>query len=150
VAQQTAPPQLEQMIELPPEENVDRPTDKLLRIPEKLTQNLGFLQGCWITDRFKHSPTDEVGTSTYCFDTRGRGTLFYQNSIYSCRLEARADFKDNKLNLVDSDGRCSNGLPWFADHLDCQRGADDVAYCSGISEITPRWTVTLHRKKADR
>lgn len=150
LAQQSAPPQLEQMLDsLPQGEN--SPPDNLLRIPGQATQNLSFLEGCWITDPFKHfSEQDVFGTSTYCFDAGGRGSLLYKRPGMTCRLAASATFRGNRLQFTDSDGQCMEGSAWWADNLDCQRGDDGIASCSGFStdrntQNSWRWTVTLRR-----
>ena len=128
----------------PPKEQTAPPPDDRLRMPDQPAQTFNFLQGCWKTDPFQHAPTKPVGTSTYCFDEKGKGTLVYESPSYTCRLPATAKYEGNKLLFVDSDGTCSDGVSWTADHLDCDRGSDSIASCSG-SAGSDRWTVTLHR-----
>jgi len=50
--------------------------------------------------------------------------------------------------LRDADTTCNDGSHWYADQLVCQRGADNVAQCSGSSRgaFGPvSWTVNLHK-----
>ncbi len=50
--------------------------------------------------------------------------------------------------LRDSDTTCNDGSHWFADRLICQRGAGDIAQCSGNSRGTygpVNWVVNLHK-----
>lgn len=122
-----------------------------LKLPPKPTNDLAFLKGCWRTDPFQHMPTDAKGVSTYCFDEGGAGRLEYKHvdkPDYSCRPQAKAGFEGQVLRIRDSDTQCSDGTKWYADVLDCRRGADDVAECSGES-TTPQgkhsWTVKLRR-----
>jgi hypothetical protein len=135
--------------------NPARPPDnQQLRMPDTPTGNYSFLQGCWVTDAFRHSSAHPLSTSTYCFDAKGQGTLVFQDPTATCRVAASASYQGDKLKLVDSDGRFSDGRRWVADHLDCERRADGVAYCSGFSSDSTTggswsWTVTL-RRKAER
>ncbi len=127
------------------------PSEPILKMPEKPTQDLSFLKGCWRTDPFKHEPGQrDFGISTYCFDTNGRGQLEFRISAHSCRPSARAQFLGNVLRIDDADVRCSDGTQWAADHLDCRRASDGVAQCSGdsrnpVSGLPTHWTVRLHR-----
>jgi hypothetical protein len=52
------------------------------------------------------------------------------------------------LRIRDGDSSCNDGSRWYADQLVCQRGADNVAQCSGRSQgrLGPvTWTVNLHK-----
>jgi hypothetical protein len=122
-----------------------------LKLPTAPTQDMSFLKGCWRTDPFRHTPDQSPGVSTYCFGEDGRGQLEFRRASrpdYACRSAARASFEGQQLRVRDSDTRCSDGTQWYADNLDCRRGADDVAECSGQSS-TPSgvhtWTVRLNR-----
>lgn len=121
-----------------------------LRMPEHPTGNYDFLQGCWVTEPFKHRQEQSwPGTSTYCFGADGRGTLVFRTQSYTCRVAASASYQGIKLKFVDSDGPCTSGVSWWADHLDCDRRPDGVASCIGSSTngVTKwRWTVTLQRQ----
>lgn len=127
------------------------PPEPELKLPPKPTGEFAFLKGCWQTDPYKHQPTDQTGISTYCFEENGAGQLEYtrvDEPGHSCRARVTATFEGQVLRIRDSDTKCSDGSDWYADVLDCQRGANDVAECSGQS-ATPqgphRWTVKLHR-----
>ena len=128
------------------------PPDDRLRLPERATRDLGFLEGCWVTDPFQYTPSHVPAVSTYCFDVQGKGSLSHQSGNRHCRLPATAQFSGNRLRFVDTDGTCSDGASWHADHLDCERGANGVARCSGrarsdAGSADDRWTVNLHRRK---
>jgi hypothetical protein len=123
-----------------------------MRMPDRPSNDLSFLEGCWRTDPFRHSPNQgEPGVSNYCFDRDGRGTLTFRRSDRSCRAPAQARYgPDGSLRIVDSDTRCSDGSPWAADRLDCRPTANGVAACSGNSRepgsgAPTHWTVNLHR-----
>ena len=133
-------PQVERKPEPPP-----KPPDDRMRMPSAPTNDFSFLKGCWRTDVFQHHPTHVPGTTTYCFDANGRGTMtFRYNDGRTCRAPAQARFMGNTLRIVDSDTRCSDGGNWSADHLDCRSDQGTVARCSGQSQGN-RWTVNLHR-----
>lgn len=122
-----------------------------LQLPPKPTTDLSFLKGCWRTDPFQHRSDGPKGVSTYCFDEKGKGTLEYTqvaNPSHVCRPAATASYEGQQLRIQDSDTKCSDGTAWYADHLDCRRGANDVAECSGQATTTAgtdTWTVKLHR-----
>lgn len=145
------PPERPKPPEKPPEK--PKPPEPVLKIPEKPTNDLSFIKGCWRTDPFKHRPTQpDFGISTYCFDEQGNGRLEFKRqgkADYVCRPTARARFSGGNLVIQDSDTNCSNGDPWWADHLTCRRDADGVALCSGYADGGPggrdEWTVRLHR-----
>jgi len=128
------------------------PPDDRLRMPTAPTRDYGFLQGCWRTDSFQHRPNEVPGVSIYCFDVQGHGSLTFAHagSGATCRAPATARFDGPVLRLDDSQTTCSDGTPWNPDHLVCQRGEGDTAYCTGDS-IEPRtnqpdhWTVNLHK-----
>jgi hypothetical protein len=122
-----------------------RPPDDRMRMPTAPTNDYSFLKGCWRTDFFKHSPEQVGGTTTYCFDADGKGTMTFRNRDGRvCRSPARAQFSGNSLRIVDADTRCSDGGSWWADHLDCRSDQGNVARCSGRSQ-DHRWSVNLHR-----
>ena len=61
---------------------------------------------------------------------------------------AQARFEGQTLRIRDGDSSCNDGSRWYADQLVCQRGADNVAQCSGRSQgaLGPvTWTVNLHK-----
>ncbi|HEX2886628.1 MAG TPA: hypothetical protein VHP59_09360, partial [Vineibacter terrae] len=127
------------------EKKPEPPSDGRMRMPATPSNDYSFLKGCWRTDFFKHSPSHVGGTSTYCFDADGRGTLTFRRSTgETCRAPATARFSGSTLRIVDSDTRCSDGSRWFADYLDCRSQPDNVARCSGQSQMN-RWSVNLHR-----
>jgi len=146
------PPPPERKPDPPPKPQVERkpdpppkPPDDRMRMPSAPTNDYSFLKGCWRTDVFKHSPSHPGGTTTYCFDANGRGTMTFRNRDGRvCRAPATARFSGNTLRIVDSDTRCSDGADWYADHLDCRSDQGSVARCSGQSQ-SDRWTVNLHR-----
>src|SRR5262249_47694778 len=58
----------------------DEPTrgrDERLQMPPAPTSNFSFIEGCWVTDPFKYHRRRPLGTSTYCFDKSGNGTLVH-------------------------------------------------------------------------
>jgi hypothetical protein len=116
-----------------------------LRMPEGNTGSYSFLEGCWVTDEFKYAPDRPPSRSTYCFDEAGRGNLVFRNKDRECRVAASASYQGDTLRIVDSDGKCSDSWVWYSDHLDCQRGANGIAYCTGRSRYRS-WTVTLRRQ----
>lgn len=115
-----------------------------LKMPERPSGNYSFLEGCWITDVFKHSPSHQPGRSTYCFQRDGSGTVVFDDGRMSCKLRATAKYQGERLRFSDEDGTCNNGVPWYADHLVCERRAEGVAHCSGTS-VEVSWVVTLRR-----
>ena len=126
-----------------------RPGDDRLRMPAP-TNNMSFLQGCWRTDPFRHERgQQQAGVSSYCFDANGNGQLEWRRGRTACRTRAQARFEGAVLRLRDADTSCNDGSHWYADQLVCQRGADDVAQCSGSSHggtFGPTtWTVNLHK-----
>ena len=125
-----------------------RPADDKLRIPAP-GNNYSFLQGCWRTDPFQHERGYAPGVSTYCFDGNGNGQLEWRRGRTACRTRAQARFEGSTLRLRDNDSNCNDGSHWYADSLVCQRGADNVAQCSGRSQggtFGPTsWTVNLHK-----
>lgn len=133
-----------------PQKEAAKPTPQL-QLPPKPTNDMSFLKGCWRTDPFQHRPDSPKGVSTYCFDEKGKGTLEYKhvdNPTHVCRPSATASYEGQQLRIQDSNITCTDGTGWFADHLDCRRGANDVAECSGEATTTDRtdkWTVRLHR-----
>ena len=125
------------------------PSDNRLRLPTGPTRDYSFLQGCWRSDPFRHETGQfEPGVSSYCFDSSGYGALEWRRGRVACRTGAQARFDGSTLRLHDRDTTCNDGSHWFADQLICQRGADNVAQCSGYSQGTfgpTRWTVNLHK-----
>lgn len=125
-----------------------RPNDDRLRLPAP-TNNYSFMSGCWRTDPFRHEPMQrQPGVSSYCFDANGNGQLEWRRGRTACRTRAQARFEGSTLRIRDGDSSCNDGSRWYADQLICQRGADDVAQCSGRSHgafgpVT--WTVNLHK-----
>lgn len=126
-----------------------RPGDDRLRMPAP-TNNMSFLAGCWRTDPFRHERNQpQAGVSSYCFDANGNGQLEWRRGRTACRTRAQGRFEGAVLRLRDADTTCNDGSRWYADQLTCQRGADDVAQCSGSSRggaFGPTaWTVNLHK-----
>ena len=110
-----------------------RPGDDRLRLPAP-TNNMSFLAGCWRTDPFRHERNQQQpGVSSYCFDANGNGQLEWRRGRTACRTRAQGRFEGAVLRLRDADTPCNDGSRWYADQLTCQRGADDVAQCSGSS-----------------
>lgn len=125
------------------------PSDNRLRLPAGPTRDYSFLQGCWRSDLFRHELTQfQPGVSSYCFDSSGYGQLEWRRGRVACRTGAQARFDGSTLRLQDRDTTCNDGSHWFADQLVCQRGADNVAQCSGYSRGSfgpTTWTVNLHK-----
>lgn len=126
------------------------PADNRLRLPNAPTNDYSFMQGCWRTDPFRHETLQmQPGVSSYCFDASGAGQLEWRRGRTACRTRAQARFEGAVLRLRDADSTCNDGSRWFADQLVCQRGADDVAICSGQSRnaygAPVRWSVNLHK-----
>lgn len=126
-----------------------RPNDDRLRLPSAPTNDYSFMSGCWRTDPFRHEPMQgQPGVSSYCFDANGNGQLEWRRGRTACRTRAFARFDGPTLRIRDGDSSCNDGSRWFADQLVCNRGADNVALCSGRSQgafgpVT--WTVNLHK-----
>jgi hypothetical protein len=134
----------------PPPQPQRNPNDNRLRLPSTPTNNYAFMEGCWRTDPFRHDVRQpQSGISSYCFDAAGNGQLEWRRGRTACRTRAQARFMGASLALRDADSTCNDGSRWFADQLTCQRGADNVAQCSGSSRdqfgrpVT--WTVNLHK-----
>ncbi len=126
------------------------PADDRLRLPNAPTNDYSFMQGCWRTDPFRHETGQmQPGVSSYCFDASGAGQLEWRRGRTACRTRAQARFEGAVLRLRDADSTCNDGSRWFADQLVCQRGADNVAICSGQSRnaygAPVRWSVNLHK-----
>jgi len=126
------------------------PNDNRLRLPQSPTNNYSFMEGCWRTDPFRHEAQQmQPGVSSYCFDAAGNGRLEWRRGRTACRTNAQARFSGAVLALRDADSTCNDGSRWFADQLNCQRGADNVAQCSGNSRDAygrlVSWTVNLHK-----
>ncbi|TAJ96402.1 MAG: hypothetical protein EPO41_06680 [Reyranella sp.] len=126
------------------------PADNRLRLPNAPTNDYSFMQGCWRTDPFRHETLQmQPGVSSYCFDASGAGQLEWRRGRTACRTHAQARFEGAVLRLRDSDSTCNDGSRWFADQLVCQRGADNVAICSGRSRnaygAAVTWSVNLHK-----
>ncbi len=125
------------------------PGDNRLRMPNQPTNDYSFMAGCWRTDPFRHETVQaQPGISSYCFDASGRGQLEWRRGRTACRTRAQAQFTGSNLALRDGDTTCNDGSHWYADQLTCQRGADNVAFCSGSSRGAygpTSWTVNLHK-----
>jgi hypothetical protein len=125
------------------------PSDNRLRLPSAPSNDYSFMSGCWRTDPFRHETVQmQPGISSYCFDGSGNGQLEWRRGRTACRTRAQARFEGAVLRLRDSDTTCNDGSHWYADQLTCQRGADNVAQCSGFSRgaFGPvSWTVNLHK-----
>ena len=126
------------------------PGDNRLRLPTSPTNDYSFMQGCWRTDPFRHETVQmQPGISSYCFDANGGGQLEWRRGRTACRTRAQARFEGAVLRLRDADSTCNDGSRWFSDQLVCQRGADNVAVCSGQSRnaygAPVRWSVNLHK-----
>jgi hypothetical protein len=123
--------------------------DGKLRLPPGPTGDYSFMQGCWRTDPFRHETMQsQPGVSSYCFDSSGYGQLEWRRGRTACRTRAQARFEGSTLRLRDADTTCNDGSHWYADQLVCQRGADNVAQCSGNSRgaLGPTsWQVNLHK-----
>ena len=146
----TAPPPKAPNQTPPPQQPPRNPNDNRLRLPSQPTNDYSFLQGCWRTDPFRHERVQtQAGVSSYCFDASGRGALEWRRGRTACRTRAIARFEGDILRLRDADTSCNDGSQWFADSLVCQRGADNVAQCSGSSRNAygnaVTWTVNLHK-----
>lgn len=133
----------------PPPAQPRQPGDDRMRLPAP-TNNMSFLAGCWRTDPFRHERNQpQAGVSSYCFDANGNGQLEWRRGRTACRTRAQGRFEGAVLRLRDADTTCNDGSRWYADQLTCQRGADDVAQCSGSSRggaFGPTaWTVNLHK-----
>jgi hypothetical protein len=134
----------------PPQQQPRNPNDNRLRLPSQPSNDYSFLQGCWRTDPFRHERLQtQAGVSSYCFDAGGRGALEWRRGRTACRTRAVARFEGDILRLRDADTSCNDGSQWYADSLVCQRGADNVAQCSGSSRnaygSAVTWTVNLHK-----
>lgn len=144
----TTPPKTAAPTPPPPQAPTRRPGDDRLRLPNP-TNNMSFLQGCWRTDPFRHDRNQaQAGVSSYCFDANGNGQLEWRRGRTACRTRAQGRFEGTVLRLRDADTTCNDGSRWYADQLTCQRGADDVAQCSGSSRGAfgpTTWTVNLHK-----
>jgi hypothetical protein len=125
------------------------PADNRLRLPPGPTNDYSFMRGCWRTDPFRHETVQlQPGISSYCFNSNGYGQLEWRRGRTACRTSAQARFEGSTLMLRDADTTCNDGSHWFADRLVCQRGAGDVAQCSGNSRGTygpVSWSVNLHK-----
>jgi hypothetical protein len=125
------------------------PGDDRLRLPPGPTNDYSFMSGCWSTDPFRHETVQiQPGISRYCFNSNGYGQLEWRRGRTACRTSAQAQFNGNTLMLRDADTTCNDGSHWFADRLICQRGAGDVALCSGNSRGSygpVSWSVNLHK-----
>jgi hypothetical protein len=123
--------------------------DGRLRLPTAPTGDYSFMQGCWRTDPFRHETMQsQPGISSYCFDSSGYGQLEWRRGRTACRTRAQARFEGSTLRLRDADTTCNDGSHWYADQLVCQRGADNVAQCSGNSRGAfgpTSWQVNLHK-----
>jgi hypothetical protein len=134
-----------------------RITDDRLRLPTTSTREMSFMEGCWRSDPFKHTPTHRPGVSEYCFDAEGLGTFTFRReegpSSKSCSTEAMGEFDGTVLLLRDGDTTCSDGTPWFQDRLNCTADPDGVAVCRGEGAAADgsggiwRWSVNLHRQR---
>lgn len=148
-----APPKVEPPKPAPapaPAPQPRNPSDNRLRLPNAPTNDYSFMQGCWRTDPFRHEAGQmQPGISSYCFDASGAGQLEWRRGRTACRTRAQARFEGAVLRLRDADSTCNDGSRWFADQLVCQRGADNVAVCSGQSRnaygAPVRWSVNLHK-----
>jgi hypothetical protein len=144
-----APPPPPQPRPAPPRPESNTTPDGRLRIPSAPTGDYSFMAGCWRTDPFRHERVQaQAGVSSYCFDANGRGQLEWRRGRTACRTRAQAQFSGTNLALRDADTTCNDGSHWYADQLMCQRGADNVANCSGNSQGAfgpTSWTVNLHK-----
>jgi hypothetical protein len=147
----TPPPAPKAAPQPPPQPPPQSPVtnDGRLRLPSTPSNDYSFMAGCWRTDPFRHERVQpQAGVSSYCFDANGRGQLEWKRGRTACRTRAQAQFSGTNLALRDADTTCNDGSHWYADQLTCQRGADNVANCSGNSQGAfgpTSWTVNLHK-----
>ena len=128
------------------------PPDDRLRVPDKLRQDqLGFMQGCWDTDPFRHQPSQRTpGLSSYCFSADGSGRLVFRRGGYTCEAPAHIEVVSPRRFLIrDADTICSDSSPWYQDRLSCAPDAQGVAVCSGEAnspEGRHEWDVEFHKR----
>ena len=124
----------------PPPPVPHTPNDGRLRLPSQPTNDYSFMAGCWRTEQEYERLVDNPAN--------GYGQLEWRRGRTACRTRAQAQFYGSNLALRDADTTCNDGSHWYADQLTCQRGADNVANCSGNSRGAfgpTSWTVNLHR-----
>jgi hypothetical protein len=115
-----------------------------LVLPDTLSGDLAFLQGCWRSDVFQaaHHP----GTSTWCFDGKGAGRYLYtriDQMDYFCHGDATATIEGAHLDLHGLKASCTKASDPVPDDLDCTT-VGGTAQCSG-TDPAGRWTVRLYR-----
>jgi len=114
---------------------------------------MSFLKGCWQSEPFQFSPQLPKSVSTYCFDEAGSGQLESSRPDdpgYFCRIPVSAEQDQGTLRLQEADATCSDGTLWYADRLDCQRGAEDTLQCTGRSQApngADAFSVRLQRSR---
>jgi hypothetical protein len=118
-------------------------------------KTLKFAIGCWRTDPFRHSATQQPGVSQYCFDKNGNGNMVFYRLKQREMCGSFATIKRNGALILidDSDSRCHTGTRdnggWWADHLTCQPDPSGQVICQGESRNgsrVDRWRVRLHRQ----
>jgi len=118
-------------------------------------KTLKFAIGCWRTDPFRHSATQQPGVAQYCFDKNGKGNMIFYRLAKREMCSSFATIKRNGALILidDSDSRCHTGTRdnggWWADHLTCRPNPAGEIICQGESRIgsrVDRWQVRLHRQ----
>jgi hypothetical protein len=119
-----------------------QPATVPLTLPSQ-PRDLAFLKGCWRTDVFPHC--GHRGTTTWCFDDRGRGRYLYARTDqvnYFCHAQAEATYRAGQLRLQTLTARCEDGSADVPAMLMCREGTDG-ALCTG--DAAQSWTVRLYR-----
>ena len=121
---------------------ISRPPAASLSLPERQTNDLSFLKGCWRTDIFQHAR--HPGTSTWCFDEKGAGRFLFtrqDQSGYFCRGPAQAAYAGQALRLHDVKTDCSDGNDKGPGDLDCHPSGEAECSAAGSSEVVHLYRV---------
>ena len=113
------------------------PPKEQMKIPEKPTGSLAFLDGCWkahdgLTYVVDGKDTGKTLGMTYCFNKDGSGSRFvrFDADGSQCRGTAQARLDGDKLTITLDRAACEGGKTGFDPAVDtCRRGDEGVAIC---------------------
>jgi hypothetical protein len=125
-----------------------------LMIPEQARESndMSFLQGCWLSATNIYNEDGEPVLAEYCFDQNGRGQRnVRQAELRDCSGPLRARFESNGRLFIESEAAaCNDGSAYVPQRVECS-GSGDSTQCYG-QELNPqnpdsaRWQAGFRRQ----
>lgn len=119
-----------------------RPQEDTLVIPSDRPGTMEFLRGRWLCDRGLLSKSDgQPIVVIYDFDSNGKGTATVrQNGREDCVGSAVGSMNAQGILVIEAERQvCPNGSGYAAETIECRRGADNRAMCSGKTGSGADW-----------